>query len=95
MLNKKFMDDLINRAHQIQQSLEKEQHEIKRFEVTGRSLCNRVTVAMDGCYISKCVEISPQIMNNKPALEKAFMESINDATKKIEVQILAKIKAIG
>ena len=79
------MGDLMKKAQQMQEQMQKAQEEIAKAEVTGESGAGLVKVTMNGRHDVKKVEIDPSLLSeDKEILEDLLAAAVNDAVRKVE-----------
>ena len=79
------MGDLMKKAQQMQEQMQKAQEEIAKAEVTGESGAGLVKVTMNGRHDVKKVEIDPSLLSeDKEILEDLLAAAVNDAVRRVE-----------
>jgi nucleoid-associated protein EbfC len=76
--------DLLRKAQQMQDSMQKAQAELATLEVTGEAGGGLVKVVLNGQHEAKRVTIDPRLMTEaKDMLEDLLVAACNDAVRKI------------
>jgi len=89
MFNKlKQVKDLRDKAKNLQSMLAEE-------KVEGSAAWGKVKVQMNGNQSVLGVEIDPELLSNQKKLQDAMKEAFNDATKKAQHKMVAKMKESG
>ncbi|SDW60892.1 YbaB/EbfC family nucleoid-associated protein [Marinobacter mobilis] len=79
------MGDLMKKAQQMQEEMQKAQEEIAKAEVTGESGAGLVKVVMNGRHDVRSVEIDSSLMTeDKDVLEDLLAAAVNDAVRRVE-----------
>lgn len=82
------LGDLMKKAQQMQEQMQKMQEEIAQLEVTGESGAGMVKVTINGAYNCRRVELAPSLLeDDKEMLEDLIAAAFNDAVRRVgEVQ---------
>src|SRR5882672_213248 len=84
--------NMMKQAQAMQQNLQKAQAEIATIEVVGESGGGMVKVTMTGQHNVKRVQLEPAIVTeDREMLEDLIAAATNDAVKKVEVAVQAKM----
>lgn len=79
------MNDIMNKAKEMQEQMQRAQTEIASIRVVGTAGGGLVKVTMNGAHFVEKVEISPTVMgDDEEMVEDLVKAAINDAVKKIE-----------
>ncbi|HLT14059.1 MAG TPA: YbaB/EbfC family nucleoid-associated protein [Marinobacter sp.] len=79
------MGDLMKKAQQMQEQMQKAQEEVAKAEVTGESGAGLVKVTMNGRHDVRKVEIDPSLLSeDKEILEDLLAAAVNDAVRRVE-----------
>ena len=79
------MGDLMKKAQQMQEQMQKAQEEAAKAEVTGESGAGLVKVIMNGRHDVRKVEIDPSLLTeDKEILEDLMAAAVNDAVRRVE-----------
>lgn len=79
------MGDLMKKAQQMQEEMQKAQEEAAKAEVTGESGAGLVKVVMTGRHDVRKVEIDPSLMSeDREILEDLLAAAVNDAVRRVE-----------
>lgn len=85
------LGDLMKKAKEVQENMQKMQEEIANLEVTGESGAGMVKVTMTGRHDVKRIDIDPSLLSgdfneqeNKEMLEDLIAAAVNDAVRKVE-----------
>ena len=90
------MQELIAKAKQMQDQMQKAQREITSLEVTGEAGGGVVKINMNGAHQARNVEIAPTVLNeDEDMLGDLIAAAINDATQKIEEASKQKMLALA
>lgn len=84
MFNKEYIENLVENAKSMQNSLEKAQDELAKQEIEGADNSRLIKIVMNCKHNIRKVSISPTIINNKDLLEKTFLNAVNATTKMVE-----------
>jgi DNA-binding YbaB/EbfC family protein len=85
MVMKGALGDMMKKAQEMQENLQKTQRELANKEVTGESGGGMVTVLMRGTHEVNRVSIDPSLIDeDKEMLEDLIAAAINDAVHKVE-----------
>src|SRR5690554_4233532 len=89
------MGDLMKKAQQMQEQMQKAQEEIAKAEVTGESGAGLVKVTMNGRHDVKKVEIDPTLLTeDKEILEDLLAAAVNDAVRRVEANQKDKMSGL-
>jgi hypothetical protein len=84
--------DMMKQAQAMQANMQKVQAEIALIEVVGESGGGMVKVTMTGQHNVKRVQLEPAIVTeDREMLEDLIVAATNDAVKKVEVAVQAKM----
>jgi nucleoid-associated protein EbfC len=84
--------NMMKQAQAMQQNMQKVQAEIATLEVVGESGGGMVKVTMTGQHNVKRVQLEPAIVSeDREMLEDLIAAATNDAVKKVEVAVQAKM----
>ena len=79
------MGDLMKKAQQMQEEMQKAQEEAAKAEVTGESGAGLIKVVMNGRHDVRKVSIDDSLMSeDKEVLEDLLAAAINDAVRRVE-----------
>ena len=79
------MGDLMKKAQQMQEEMQKAQEEAAKAEVTGESGAGPIKVVMNGRHDVRKVSIDDSLMSeDKEVLEDLLAAAINDAVRRVE-----------
>lgn len=79
------MEELMEKAKEMQAQMQKAQREITALEVMGESGGGLVKIRMNGAHQAIRVEVAPSLMKeDEDMLEDLIAAAINDCAKKIE-----------
>jgi DNA-binding YbaB/EbfC family protein len=85
MFNKAGMGDLMKKAQEMQENMQKAQAEIANTEVTGESGAGLVKITLLGNHNVRKVEIDDSLMeDDKEMLEDLIAAAMNDAVRRVE-----------
>ena len=85
MFSKGGMGDLMKKAQEMQENMQKAQAELANTEVTGESGAGLVKVTLLGNHNVRKVEIDPSLLEDeKELLEDLIAAAMNDAVRRIE-----------
>ena len=85
MFNKAGMGDLMKKAQEMQENMQKMQAEIANTEVTGESGAGLVKITLLGNHNVRKVEIDDSLMeDDKEMLEDLIAAAMNDAVRRVE-----------
>ena len=88
------MNQFMRQAQALQANLQKAQQEIATLEVTGEAGGGMVKVTMTGRHEVRRVQIEPSLVGEeREMLEDLIAAATNDAVKKVEVAVQAKMAA--
>jgi DNA-binding YbaB/EbfC family protein len=86
--------NMMKQAQAVQQNMQKVQAEIAQLEVVGESGGGMVKVTMSGQHNVKRVQLEPAVVGeDREMLEDLIAAATNDAVKKVEVAVQAKMAA--
>ena len=96
MFDKGQLANLMKKAQEMQENLQKAQEEVAKLEVTGESGAGLVKVTMTGKHGVKKITIDPSIVDTADIemLEDLVAASINDAVRKVEEQSTSKMSGL-
>ncbi|MCK7544723.1 YbaB/EbfC family nucleoid-associated protein [Marinobacter bryozoorum] len=81
------MGDLMKKAQQMQEEMQKAQEEAAKAEVTGESGAGLIKVTMNGRHDVSKVSIDDSLMSeDKEVLEDLLAAAINDAVRRVEAE---------
>ncbi|MFW5824852.1 MAG: YbaB/EbfC family nucleoid-associated protein [Marinobacter sp.] len=81
------MGDMMKKAQQMQEQMQKAQEEAAKAEVTGESGAGLIRVTMNGRHDVRKVEIDDSLMSEeKEVLEDLLAAAINDAVRRVEAE---------
>lgn len=81
------MGDLMKKAQQMQEEMQKAQEEAAKAEVTGESGAGLIKVTMNGRHDVRQVSIDDSLMSeDKEVLEDLLAAAINDAVRRVEAE---------
>ena len=79
------MGDIMKKAQQMQEEMQKAQEEIAKAEVTGEAGAGLVKVTMNGRHDVRKVDIDSSLMTEeKDILEDLLAAAVNDAVRRVE-----------
>lgn len=79
------LNDLMKKAAEMQEKMQKAQEEMANREVLGESGAGLVKVTMTGRHDVRRVEIDPSLLSeDKEILEDLLAAAVNDAVRKVE-----------
>ncbi len=79
------LNDLMKKAAEMQEQMQKAQEELAAKEVTGEAGAGLVTVVMNGRHDVRRVTIDPSLLSeDKEMLEDLLAAAVNDAVRRIE-----------
>ena len=85
MFNKGGMGDLMKKAQEMQENMQKAQAEIASTEVVGESGAGLVKVTLLGNHNVRKVEIDPSLFeDDKDMIEDLVAAAMNDAVRRVE-----------
>ena len=85
MFNKAGMGDLMKKAQEMQENMQKAQAEIANTEVIGESGAGLVKITLLGNHNIRKVEIDESLMaDDKEMLEDLIAAAMNDAVRRVE-----------
>ena len=85
MFNKAGMGDLMKKAQEMQENMQKVQAEIANTEVVGESGAGLVKITLLGNHNVRKVEIDDSLMeDDKEMLEDLIAAAMNDAVRRVE-----------
>lgn len=85
MFNKGGMGDLMKKAQEMQENMQKAQAEIANTEVVGQSGAGLVKITLLGNHNVRKVEIDPSLFeDDKEMLEDLIAAAMNDAVRRVE-----------
>jgi hypothetical protein len=89
------MGELMKKAQQMQENMQKAQEEIAKAEVTGESGAGLVRVVMNGRHDVRKVEIDPSLMSEKKdILEDLLAAAVNDAVRRVDANQKEKMSGM-
>lgn len=89
------MGDLMKKAQQMQEEMQKAQEEAAKAEVTGESGAGLVKVVMNGRHDVRKVDIDPSLLGEeKDVLEDLLAAAINDAVRRVEEEQKDKMSGL-
>ena len=84
--------NMMKQAQAVQQNMQKVQAEIAQLEVVGESGGGMVKVTMSGKHDVKRVQLEPAVVSeDREMLEDLIAAATNDAVKKVEAAVQAKM----
>jgi DNA-binding YbaB/EbfC family protein len=87
--------NMMKQAQAMQANMQKVQAEIATLEVTGESGGGMVKVTMTGQHNVKRVQLEPAVVTeDREMLEDLITAATNDAVKKVEVAVQAKMASV-
>jgi DNA-binding YbaB/EbfC family protein len=87
--------NMMKQAQAVQQNMQKVQAEIAQLEVVGESGGGMVRVTMTGQHTVKRVQLEPTVVGeDREMLEDLIAAATNDAVKKVEAAVQAKMAAV-
>ncbi|MCW5197136.1 YbaB/EbfC family nucleoid-associated protein [Buchnera aphidicola] len=96
MFNINNIQDLIQKAHMVQEDIQKIQNKIDNIEVTGESGAGMIKITINGAYHCKHVEINTHItQDKKKMLEDLIAAAFTDASRRIQEEKKKKINNIA
>lgn len=85
MFTKGGMGDLMKKAQEMQENMQKAQAELANTEVTGESGAGLVKITLLGNHNVRKVEIDPSLLEDeKELLEDLIAAAMNDAVRRVE-----------
>lgn len=79
------MQELMEKAKEMQVQMQQAQKEILAIEVTGQSGGGLIKIRMNGGHQALQVEVSPHVLHeDEDTIEDLIMAAINDASQRIE-----------
>lgn len=79
------MGDMMKKAQQMQEQMQKAQEEAAKSEVTGESGAGLIKVTMNGRHDVRKVDIDDSLLSeDKEVLEDLLAAAINDAVRRVE-----------
>ncbi|WP_409439305.1 YbaB/EbfC family nucleoid-associated protein [Psychromonas sp. GE-S-Ul-11] len=85
MFNKGGMGDLMKKAQEMQENMQKAQAEIANTEVVGESGAGLVKITLLGNHNVRKVEVDPSLLeDDKEMLEDLVAAAMNDAVRRVE-----------
>lgn len=95
MFNKAGMGDLMKKAQEMQENMQKMQAEIANTEVTGESGAGLVKITMLGNHNVRKVVIDDSLMeDDKEMLEDLIAAAMNDAVRRVEEVNKSKMSSL-
>jgi len=96
MFNKANMGDLMKKAQEMQENMQKAQAEIANTEVTGESGAGLVKITLLGNHNVRKVEIDDSLMeDDKEMLEDLIAAAMNDAVRRVEEVNKSKMSGLA
>lgn len=90
------MQELMEKAKEMQQQMQKAQQEIAALEVTGEAGGGLVKITMNGAHQVLRVQLSPSLMGDEADMvEDLVMAATNDAVQKIETKTKERMVAMA
>ena len=87
--------NMMKQAQAVQQNMQKVQAEIALLEVVGESGGGMVKVTMTGQHNVKHVQLEPAVVGeDREMLEDLIVAATNDAVKKVEAAVQAKMAGV-
>ena len=87
--------NMMKQAQAVQQNMQKVQAEIAQLEVVGESGGGMVKVTMSGQHNVKRVQLEPAVVGeDREMLEDLIAAATNDAVKKVEAAVQAKMASV-
>ncbi len=87
--------NMMKQAQAVQQNMQKVQAEIAQLEVVGESGGGMVKVTMTGQHNVKRVQLEPAVVGeDREMLEDLIAAATNDAVKKVEAAVQAKMATV-
>lgn len=87
--------NMMKQAQAVQQNMQKVQAEIAQLEVVGESGGGMVKVTMSGQHNVKRVQLEPAVVGeDREMLEDLIAAATNDAVKKVEAAVQAKMATV-
>ncbi|MFC4261200.1 YbaB/EbfC family nucleoid-associated protein [Marinobacter lacisalsi] len=81
------MGDMMKKAQQMQEQMQKAQEEAAKAEVTGESGAGLVKVTMNGRHDVRKVDIDDSLLSeDKEVLEDLLAAAVNDAVRRVEAE---------
>lgn len=95
MFTKGGMGDLMKKAQEMQENMQKAQAEIANTEVIGESGAGMVKVTLLGNHNVRKVEIDPSLLQDeKELLEDLIAAAMNDAVRRVEEVNKSKMSSL-
>lgn len=95
MFTKGGMGDLMKKAQEMQENMQKAQAEIANTEVVGESGAGMVKVTLLGNHNVRKVEIDPSLLEDeKELLEDLIAAAMNDAVRRVEEVNKSKMSSL-
>lgn len=95
MFTKGGMGDLMKKAQEMQENMQKAQAEIANTEVIGESGAGMVKVTLLGNHNVRKVEIDPSLLEDeKELLEDLIAAAMNDAVRRVEEVNKSKMSSL-
>lgn len=93
MFNKSQLADMMKKAKEMQDALEKTQAELSRLEIDGESGAGMVKAKITGKHYIKKIDIDDSLFKDgdKEMLEDLVAAAINDAMRKLEDHTASKM----
>ncbi|MGK2889579.1 MAG: YbaB/EbfC family nucleoid-associated protein [Candidatus Malihini olakiniferum] len=96
MFGKGGLGNLMKKAQQMQDKMQKMQEEIANLEVTGESGASLVKVTINGAHNCRRVEIDPSLLgDDKDMLEDLIAAAFNDAVRRIDETQKEKMASVS
>ena len=96
MFNKAGMGDLMKKAQEMQENMQKMQAEIANTEVIGESGAGLVKITLLGNHNVRKVEIDDSLMeDDKEMLEDLIAAAMNDAVRRVEEVNKSKMSGLA
>lgn len=90
------MQELMEKAKEMQHQMQQAQKEILALEVMGQSGGGLVKIRMNGAHQALRVELSPSVLHeDEETVEDLVMAAINDASQKVEKVTKEKMTEIA
>jgi len=81
------MGDMMKKAQQMQEQMQKAQEEAAKAEVTGEAGAGLVKVTMNGRHDVRKVDVDDSLLSeDKEVLEDLLAAAVNDAVRRVEAQ---------
>lgn len=81
------MGDMMKKAQQMQEQMQKAQEEAAKAEVTGESGAGLIKVTMNGRHDVRKVDIDDSLLSeDKEVLEDLLAAAVNDAVRRVEAE---------